>query len=751
MKFSRSRFYLLIFLAFVVSGGVSCALTSAPTSETSEAMELQGLEGEGNYFGEGEEEGEFADSGDDEGESWETEDKGGEEFVESQESLEELEGDMADDSMIADIGDSLGEGSESSDDLGEDVVEDFGSEGTYLEDDFSGESLTEEDSGELVDDGEELEAQTESQPIVNLTNIQFLVEHRGGAIAITSDVAVDYETRFNSETNQYVVEIPNAFLPDSLRRPFIMKDFKSAPFGAISAYQGKGSDIVSVVVQMKDSGLSPSFEQEGNIIYVLPPESPESEGELLAANDESPVSSDEEVGESMASSGEVDEPESYEEEFYEDEESVFEETSDSGDLNLKVLGARSLEEFLMNNNRFYGRKISLSLSGVDIREAIKFIAEESGANLVLSEQVKGNVYMKLRDVPWDQALITLLRSNRLGYVRQGTVIRISTLQQLQQESQASKSILEAQKALMPLHVRVVPVSYADVEKLSTQLTPFLTPSRGKLVTDPRTSSVIITDTDMVLNRLSALIKRLDLPPEQVMIESRVVEATEAFSRSLGISWGASGIETELGSSSGDPLFVKPSFSIRPAGGFLSFNIGTLDFLGDLDAALELAETDSTARVISSPRIVAINKEASKISQSGEVLSIGTVTQGDTITSKVDRTSVTLSLSVTPQITASGGVIMDVDVQRQFPGAIEHRETLARAVNSRSAKTKVLVQNGETAVIGGIYDTRESQGESGVPVLKDIPVLGWLFKSRSYENRKNELLIFLTPRVMKSKI
>ena len=474
----------------------------------------------------------------------------------------------------------------------------------------------------------------------------------------------------------------------------------------------------------------------------------------MVADDESQAFSDEKVedGQSMAASGEVDESESYEEKFDEGEESV-DETSDGGDLNLKVLGARSLEEFLMNNNRFYGKNISLSLSGVDIREAIKFIAEESGANLVLSEQVKGNVYMKLRDVPWDQALITLLRSNRLGYVRQGTVIRISTLKQLQEESQASKAILEAQKALMPLHVRVVSVSYADVEKLSAQLTPFLTPSRGKLVIDPRTSSVIITDTDMVLNRLSALIKRLDLPPEQVMIESRVVEATEAFSRSLGISWGASGIETELGSSSsGDPLFIKPSFGVRPAGGVLSFNIGTLDFLGDLDATLELAETDSTARVISSPRIVTINKEPSKISQSGEVISIGTVTQeGGTIASKVERTSVTLSLSVTPQITASGGVIMDVDVQRQFPGAIEDRATLARAVNSRSAKTKVLVQNGETAVIGGIYDTRESQGESGVPILMDIPVLGWLFKSRSYENRKNELLIFLTPRVMKSKI
>ena len=419
-----------------------------------------------------------------------------------------------------------------------------------------------------------------------------------------------------------------------------------------------------------------------------------------------------------------------------------------------------MEEFLISNNKFYGKKISLNLKGVAIQDAINFIAAKSGANLVMSEGVKGQVFMKLREVPWDQALVTLLRTNKLGYVRQGNVIRISTLQQLQAESLASKSIIEAQKALLPVHVRVIPVSYAKVEQLKGQLTPFLTPNRGRVVIDVRTSSIILTDTEDVLNRLAALIKRLDLPPEQVMIEGKVVEATEEFSKSLGVTWGFSGTPTSLGSGgTSGPLTITPGLGVRPvpsqnvlgATSFMNFNIGTIDFLGNLDAAMSLAESDSLARVISSPRIVAMNKEPSEISQSGEVISINSINNNGVTTTQVNRTPVVLSLKVTPQITAAGGVIMEVDVRRQFPGAVEHISTLARAINTRGAKTKVLVNHGQTAVIGGIYNTREGDTEIGTPGLKDIPLLGWLFKSKSREKRKNELLIFLTPRIMKQKI
>ena len=181
----------------------------------------------------------------------------------------------------------------------------------------------------------------------------------------------------------------------------------------------------------------------------------------------------------------------------------------------------------------------------------------------------------------------------------------------------------------------------------------------------------------------------------------------------------------------------------------SLSIGTLDIFGDLNAALSLAERDSLAKVISSPRISAMNREKSTIKQESEnVTIIGMVAEQTGIRTKMERrTPFSLELSVTPQITADGGVIMDLDVKREFLGPLIDVETGARAINRRSAKTKVMVRNGQTTVIGGIYTSDELESNNGIPGLKNIPVIGWLFKSRSFARTKNELLIFLTPRIL----
>ena len=785
MKSSKTLFCLLILLFCMVFGGVSCSLFGGRSS----SVEGGGLIGEGDELDEFDDEGfddsedsfddsveslgdsedffddsveslgDAEDSFDDSGESL---DDSGESFDDSGESLADSE-ESFDDSgeFFDDSGESLADSEESFDDSGEsfdEPEESLADSGESFDD--SGESLAEESPADLE---EPLEASEESfggsGTTASITNIQFLSDQRGGAVAITTDSEVEYKTRLNAQTNQYVVDIFNVFLPEGLQRPFIMKDFKTASFGAINAYQQERSNVVSVIVQMKEGAGSPSVEQEGSVIYVIPASG--NGGSFLAES-----SSSEEVTDDSAQAAGVEEPEGeYEEESGgeyegESEDLAYEDSSRGREEDIggdEALGARSLEEFLMNNNKFYGRKISLTLKDVDVVDAINFISEESGANLVLSEGIQGKVSMKLKEVPWDQVLVILLRTHKLGYVRQRNVIRISTLAELQEESNASKLIVEAQKALLPVRVRVIPVSYAKVEAMKDQLQPFLTTNRGRIAVDVRTSSVIITDVVEVLDRMSVLIKRLDVPPEQVMIEGKVVEATKEFSKRLGITWGLSGTSTSLGGG-GSALAITPSLGVRPVSSssilgsisFMNLNVGTIDFLGDLDAALELAESDSTARVISSPRIVTMNKQSSKISQSGEVISISAISNQGVTSRQVNRTPVTLSLSVTPQITSAGGVIMEVDFQRQFPGAIEDTETLARAVNSRSAQTKVLVHNGQTAVIGGIYNTRETIGESGVPNMKDIPFVGWLFKHQIRENRKNELLIFLTPRILKQK-
>ncbi|NJL26081.1 MAG: hypothetical protein HC902_13555 [Calothrix sp. SM1_5_4] len=193
-----------------------------------------------------------------------------------------------------------------------------------------------------------------------------------------------------------------------------------------------------------------------------------------------------------------------------------------------------------------------------------------------------------------------------------------------------------------------------------------------------------------------------------------------------------------------------SRSFTGAGPFASsVNIGTLDIFGDLNAALTLAERDSLAKVISAPRISSMNREKATIQQKGENISIITTTSEQTgaVNKSEKRTPFSLELNVTPQITADGGVIMDLDVKREFLGPIEDGELRSRSVNARAAKAKVLVRNGQTAVIGGIYTSDETESTNGVPGLKNIPILGWLFKNRAVSRSKNELLIFLTPRIV----
>ncbi|MGZ3722791.1 MAG: type IV pilus secretin PilQ, partial [Bdellovibrionales bacterium] len=413
------------------------------------------------------------------------------------------------------------------------------------------------------------------------------------------------------------------------------------------------------------------------------------------------------------------------------------------------LQARTLDEFLTGNQRFYGRQISLQVKDADIRDVVNFLAEESGANVVMSDDVAGKISLKLRRIPWDQALVTVMRSKGLGYTRQGNVLRISTLKSLQNETEASNKLIEAQKSIVPAMVQVIPISYAAMEEILKAVTPFLTKGVGQAVVDNRSSTLIVTDRAEAVERVMKLVKTLDIAPAQVSIESKIVEAVEGFETFVGVNWGMSGSPVHLsnaGGANGAPVDLGFGMSSTSLSQDFSsgapfqthMNIGTLDVLGNLTATLTLAEKDSLAKVISAPRISTMNREKSTIVQQGENVSVITTRSETTglITKNEKRTPFKLELGVTPQITSDGGVIMDLDVMREFLGPVLDPETNARAVNTRKAHTKVLVRNGQTAVIGGIYTSDELEATQGVPGLKNIPIIGWLFKSRSFTREKN---------------
>lgn len=562
--------------------------------------------------------------------------------------------------------------------------------------------------------------------MAKIRDIHYVANQTGGTLVIQSSKPVQYQTRMNPTTNQFVIEIADAQLPSSLQRPLPIKDHTSR-IGSVNAYQAKGSSTARVVVQLASAGTGePIVQQEDTSLVVIPPapapvaKAPTPSAPVPAAGGDEPA---------------------------------------PGAKKGMALAAQTLDEFLTGNQQFFGRNISLQVKDADVRDVVNFLAEESGANIVMSDDVGGKISLKLRRVPWDQALVTVMRTKSLGYVRQGNVLRISTLKALQAETEATNKIIEAQKAIVPSVVQVIPVSYAELEDLNKNVAPFLSKD-GKVVADKRTSTLVVTDKQEVIERVLKLVKTLDIPPTQVSIESKIVEAVEEFDNFIGVNWSFGGAPVHLSTSGGaDSAPIDLNLGMNSATLTKAFSgaspfstslsIGTLDIFGDLNAALTLAERDSLAKVISSPRISAMNREKSTIKQESEnVTIIGTRSeQTGNVTKTEKRTPFSLELSVTPQITADGGVIMDLDVRREFLGPVLDPETGARAINKRSAKTKVMVRNGQTTVIGGIYTSDELEASNGIPGLKNLPIIGWLFKSHSFARTKNELLIFLTPRIL----
>ncbi|MBO9666857.1 MAG: type IV pilus secretin PilQ [Bdellovibrio sp.] len=538
-----------------------------------------------------------------------------------------------------------------------------------------------------------------------ITDLKFKANDNGGTIIVQADRPLTYTTRSNTDLHQYIVEVENAVLPERLKRSLNTRDIRGA-VGAIDAYQNPGSTTARFVIQMREGVSEPAVQAEGSNLLIV-----------AAGTASTPVAEHEQV------------------------------TDVGGDG--QVLPNQNLTEFLAGNTKFYGKKISIETSNMDIRDALNLITEESGVNMVISDEVKGNVSLKLRQVPWDQALVVLMRARKLGYTRQGNVLRIAPLQDLKTEEDDANKLALARKNLEPLKVRMFPVSYAKVDELEKKIKDFLG-ERGKVVGDIRTNSLVVTDIAENLERVAKLIVSLDTQPSQVLIEGKIVEASEQFTRNIGVSWSASGQSIKLGSTSRGPVNMTPRFSVNPGastGTNFNFNldVGTLDVFGSISAALALSETENKVKTLSAPRILTMSNEKADINTTTEVPVKQVTVTGNSQQTSYQFKPLTLKLEVTPQVTADGSVMMKVAVNRQIRGAPEGDGSFS--VNSREANTRVLVKNGQTAVIGGIYQSDATDGENGVPWLRDLPIVGNLFKLQSTTKDKSELLIFLTPRIM----
>lgn len=426
--------------------------------------------------------------------------------------------------------------------------------------------------------------------------------------------------------------------------------------------------------------------------------------------------------------------------------------------------------------RYSGRRIDLDFKDADIHNILRLLSEVGGVNVVTADNVGGTVTIRMKDVPWDQALDVVLQAKGLGMVRQGNLIRVAPLAQLEQEREAAIARQKQQEQLAPLETRLVPVSYATATNLQPRVRELLS-ERGTVSVDDRTNMLIVRDIVGQLDNVEDLVRSLDTQTPQVLIEARIVEAASTYSRDIGIQWGGSAtLSSATGNPTGlrfpsdisvaggvpiddaptngispfTPVVANPNFAVNlPAvtgngsGGALGLSLGSLSGAVNLNVRLSAAEAAGSVRIISSPRVLTLDNEEASISQ-GTLIPFSQVSAQGVNTAFQEAK---LELSVTPHVTADGSVSMDVRITRNEPDFGNTGANGDPTILEREAQTQLLVDDGDTAVIGGIYTRNTGRNVDQVPFFGDIPVLGVLFKRRRFTEMRNELLIFLTPRIV----
>jgi type IV pilus assembly protein PilQ len=400
---------------------------------------------------------------------------------------------------------------------------------------------------------------------------------------------------------------------------------------------------------------------------------------------------------------------------------------------------------------YTGEPLSLNLKDADIKDVLRTFAQLTGLNIAIDPTVAGSVTVDFVDVPWDQALEIILRQNSLAYVLEGNVMRVGTAARLADEAESNRRLSEQERLNVALNTVGFKLSYARAADVAGLLREMASP-RARIIVDQRTNQLIISEIPGYLQTMRNLIESVDVPTRQVVIEARIVETTKLFIQQYGFNWGFKGtMDPSLGTGTG---LVFPNrvdsiggpFNFGAGNPVLSFSLQNVLGTFTLDLALLAAETEGLVRVISAPRIMTQDNTAAEI-QSGFQIPYQTRVNFTTTVSYVDAT---LRLSVTPQITEAGTVIMDIQVQKNEPATgLNIAGGAGTPLSTRRAQTRLMVRDGGTSVIAGIYQVKENNAQSRMPFLHQIPVVGALFRSRDYNSEHDELLIFITPRIVRA--
>lgn len=444
---------------------------------------------------------------------------------------------------------------------------------------------------------------------------------------------------------------------------------------------------------------------------------------------------------------------------------------------------------------FTGKRISLDFKDADVQNVLRVIAEVSGLNIVATDDVTGRVTLHLADVPWDQALDVVLSSNGLKAIREGNVVRVSTVERVREEQEELRAQELAAKELEPLRVRYVRVNYARADKALLDKVSAVLTDRGGAAFDERTNTIIVRDIQVGIDDAVELIRNVDIQSPQVLIEANIVEGTTDFAQALGIQWGyrhLAGPQTGnptgadfpgtvdfggggLGfgrppppAGAGTPQPLVPLIADFPvpggfgpgfgpgAGSAIDLALGSISGQNTLAARLTALEDEGKGRIISRPRVITLNNIPARIESltilrvrlpgTGTVVNTGTGGVAGSASSATEKIETGIILIVTPQVSADGYVLLNINAkssQADFTRTVDEIPTEV----SRQATSNVLIHDGETVVLGGIFRNEASDSETGIPYLRKVPVLGWLFKRTLKRDRKEELLVFITPQVV----
>jgi type IV pilus assembly protein PilQ len=419
------------------------------------------------------------------------------------------------------------------------------------------------------------------------------------------------------------------------------------------------------------------------------------------------------------------------------------------------------DEGAPQQRRYVGKKVSFEFKDIDIHNLLRIIAEISKKNMVVADDVGGRVTIRLRNVPWDQALELILKSKGLGKQEFGNIVRIAPLATLEAEARANEAIANARKAAAPLSVQLIPVNYATAGDMAQRVREVLTP-RGNVAIDARTNTLIVRDLAENMGKVKSLVSVLDTQTPQVLIEGRIVEASATFRRAVGVQWGGQGIASTgtgnptglifpssvaaTGGVSGAPNNYAVSLPVGAgdgSGGAVGLTFGSAGNAVQLNLRLTALEAQGTVRTVSAPRVTTLDNATARISQ-GVSIPFSQVSAAGANTAFIEAR---LQLEVTPHITMDGSVLMNIRAENNQPDPANTGANGQPGIARKEATTNVLVKDGDTTVLGGIYVRTGSASQAGLPILSKIPVIGFFFRNYVELETKQELLIFITPRIL----